>query len=37
MHIKPIKKADVEDHPKVFFHVGLLVNVPLGKTKPPFV
>jgi len=31
-----MKKADVEEHPKVFFHVGLLVNEPSGKPKLPF-
>jgi hypothetical protein len=24
------KKADVAEHPKVFDHVGLLINEPLG-------
>lgn len=28
-----MQKADVEEHPKVFFHVGLLVNEPPGNTK----
>ncbi len=27
-----MKKADVVEHPKVFDHVGLLVNEPPGKT-----
>jgi hypothetical protein len=26
------KKADVAEHPKVFDHVGLLVNEPPGET-----
>jgi hypothetical protein len=26
------KKADVAEHPKVFDHVGLLLNKPPGKT-----
>ena len=34
---KTTKKADVEEYPKVFFHVGLLVNEPPGKTKPLFI
>jgi hypothetical protein len=28
MSIRPIKKADVAEHPEVFDHVGLLVNEP---------
>jgi hypothetical protein len=31
------KKADVAEHPKVFDHVGLLFNEPLGKTGLLFV
>jgi hypothetical protein len=31
------KKADVEEHPtRVVFHVGLLVNGPLGSAEMPF-
>ena len=31
------KKADVVELPKVFDHVGLLFNEPLGKTELPFI
>lgn len=31
------KKADVEEHPWVFFHVGLLFNEPPGPAKLPFI
>jgi hypothetical protein len=31
------KKADVAEHPKVFGHVGLLVNEPLGKAELLFI
>jgi hypothetical protein len=31
-----IKKADVVEHPKVFDHVGLLVNGPPGTAELPF-
>jgi hypothetical protein len=31
------KKADVEEHPWVFHHVGLLVNGAPGTTELPFV
>jgi hypothetical protein len=27
------KKADVLEHPKAFYHVGLLVNEPLGSAE----
>jgi hypothetical protein len=27
------KKADVAEHPKVFDHVGLLFNEPLGRAE----
>jgi hypothetical protein len=30
------KKADVAEHPKVFHHVGLLINEPPGGTGLPF-
>ena len=32
---RPTKKADVGEHPKVFDHVGLLVNGPPGSTGMP--
>ena len=28
-----MKKADVAEHPKVFDHVGLLINEPPGKGR----
>jgi hypothetical protein len=31
------KKADLAEHPKVFDHVGLLVNEPLGKAELLFI
>jgi hypothetical protein len=31
------KKADVAEHPKVFDHVGLLVNKPPGTAGLPFI
>jgi hypothetical protein len=31
------KKADVAEHPKVFRHVGLLVNKPPGTAGLPFI
>src|SRR5271170_7363767 len=31
------KKADVAEHPKVFHHVGLLINGPPGFTGLPFI
>jgi hypothetical protein len=31
------KKADVAEHPKVFDHVGLLTNEPLGKAGLLFI
>jgi hypothetical protein len=31
------KKADVAEHPKVFDHVGLLVNKPPGKAELLFI
>jgi 2-keto-3-deoxy-L-rhamnonate aldolase RhmA len=31
------KKADVAEHPKVFGHVGLLVNEPPGKAGLLFI
>jgi hypothetical protein len=31
------KKADVMEHPKVFDHVGLLVNEPPGMAELPFI
>jgi hypothetical protein len=31
------KKADVAEHPKVFDHVGLLFNEPLGRAELLFV
>jgi hypothetical protein len=31
------KKADVVEHPKVFGHIGLLVNEPLGKAELLFI
>jgi hypothetical protein len=33
----PTKKADVEEHPEVFDHVGLLVNEPSSQAGMPFV
>ena len=32
-----IKKADVDEHPEVFDHVGLLVNEPPGQAGLPFI
>jgi len=32
-----VKKADVVEHPRVFDHVGLLVNGPLGTAEAPFI
>jgi hypothetical protein len=31
------KKADVAEHPKVFHHVGLLINKLLGNAEPLFI
>jgi hypothetical protein len=31
------KKADVAEHPRVFGHVGLLVNEPLGTAELLFI
>jgi hypothetical protein len=31
------KKADVAEHPKEFYHVGLLVNEPPGGTGVLFI
>jgi hypothetical protein len=31
------KKADVAEHPKVFDHLGLLVNKPPGKAELLFI
>jgi len=31
------KKADVEEHPKDFHRVGLLINEPLGVAELPFI
>jgi len=33
----PQKKADVAEHPKVFGHVGLLVNWPPDTAGSPFI
>jgi hypothetical protein len=33
----PQKKADVAEHPKVFHHIGLLVNEPPGTAGLPFI
>jgi hypothetical protein len=31
------KKADVAEHPKVFDHIGLLANEPLGTAELPSI
>jgi hypothetical protein len=31
------KKADAEEHPKVFHRVGLLINEPPGLAEMPFI
>ena len=36
-HATGNKKADVTEHPKVFGHVGLLVNEPLGRAELLFI
>ena len=32
-----MKKADVAEHPKVFRHIGLLIDEPLGLAEVPFI
>jgi hypothetical protein len=32
-----MKKADEAEHPKVFHHVGLLINEPPGIAELPFI
>ena len=36
-HVRKTKKADVAEHPKVFHHVGLLANEPLGTAELLFI
>jgi hypothetical protein len=37
VHLLTTKKADVVEHPKVFDHVGLLINEPPSKAGLFFV